>query len=102
LGKKQLPNHDSQAEGRTALGWPKTEKQHPNNLRNEDQNEEELWAVEKWKSKNRIPTFPPPRMPAALGKNGRLHKTLDTPFSNKRPLSFGAGGLNLAPAHPLR
>src|ERR1035438_2212081 len=41
-------------------------------------NEEELWAMEKWKSKIRIPTFPPPRMPAAQGKNGRLHKTLDT------------------------
>jgi hypothetical protein len=38
-------------------------------LRNEDEEEEELWAVEKWKSKSRIPTFPPPRMPAALGKN---------------------------------
>src|SRR5580704_14593351 len=34
--------------------------------------------MEKWKSKIRIPTFPPPRMPAAQGKNGRLHKTLDT------------------------
>jgi hypothetical protein len=31
--------------------------------------EEKLWAVEKWKSKNRIPTFPPPRMPAAQGKD---------------------------------
>jgi len=30
--------------------------------------EEKLWAVEKWKSKSRIPTFPPPRMPAAQGK----------------------------------
>ncbi len=25
----------------------------------------EVWAVEKWKSKTRIPTFPPPRQPAA-------------------------------------
>ena len=41
-------------------------------------NEEELWAMGKWKSKIRIPTFPPPRMSAAQGKNGRLHKTLDT------------------------
>src|SRR6266542_835735 len=39
--------------------------------------EEKLWAVEKWKSKSRIPTFPPPRMPAAQGKKRRLHKTLD-------------------------
>jgi len=31
--------------------------------------EEKLWAVEKWKSKNRIPTFPPPRKPAAQGKD---------------------------------
>src|SRR5450432_2487669 len=28
---------------------------------------EEMWTVEKWKSKNRIPTFPPPRQPAAQG-----------------------------------
>src|SRR6266540_491536 len=41
--------------------------------------EEKLWAVEKWKSKSRIPTFPPPRMPAAQGKKRRLHKTLDAP-----------------------
>ena len=27
----------------------------------------ELWAVEKWKSKSRIPTFPQPRQPAAQG-----------------------------------
>src|SRR5256885_15994911 len=33
-----------------------------------DKDEEKLWALEKWKSKNRIPTFPPPRMPAAQGK----------------------------------
>ena len=45
-----------------------------------------LWAVEKWKSKTRIPTFPQPRQPAAQGKNvkkkrepkRRLHKSLDT------------------------
>src|SRR5690349_11283480 len=24
-----------------------------------------VWAMEKWKSKTRIPTFPPPRQPAA-------------------------------------
>ena len=46
-------------------------------LKLKTKNEEELWAMEKWKSKIRIPTFPPPRMPAAQGKNGRLHKTLD-------------------------
>src|ERR1035437_10289171 len=28
----------------------------------------ELWAVEKWKSKTGIPTFPPPRPPAAARK----------------------------------
>jgi hypothetical protein len=33
-----------------------------------DKDEEKLWAVEKWKSKSRISTFPPPRMPAAQGK----------------------------------
>src|ERR1700685_1695237 len=30
---------------------------------------EELGAVEKWKSKSRIPTFPPHRWPAAQGRN---------------------------------
>jgi hypothetical protein len=47
-------------------------------LQMKTKNEEELRAMGKWKSKIRIPTFPPPRMPAAQGKNGRLHKTLDT------------------------
>src|ERR1019366_3408613 len=28
----------------------------------------EVWAVEKWKSKTRIPIFPPPRPPAAARK----------------------------------
>jgi hypothetical protein len=32
---------------------------------------EELWAVEKWKSKFRIPTFPQPRQPAAQGRRAR-------------------------------
>src|ERR1039457_6814036 len=32
---------------------------------------EELGAVEKWKSKSRIPTFPPPRLAAAQGRNSR-------------------------------
>src|SRR5580704_17048284 len=41
--------------------------------------------MEKWKSKIRIPTFPPPRMPAAQGKNGRLHKTLDTSLVRPSP-----------------
>src|SRR6266536_4370895 len=35
--------------------------------------EEKLWAVEKWKSKSRIPTFPPPRMPAAQGKKKAVY-----------------------------
>lgn len=30
---------------------------------------EKRWVVGKWKSKGRIPTFPPPRMPAAQGKD---------------------------------
>src|SRR6266498_3669024 len=53
--------------------------------------EEKLWAVEKWKSKSRIPTFPPPRMPAAQGKKRRLHKTLDAP-----PLPYCRGSICLA------
>jgi hypothetical protein len=49
--------------------------------------EEEMRAVEKWKSKTRIPTFPPPRSACGarkkiISKNNqsknRLHKTLDT------------------------
>jgi hypothetical protein len=32
---------------------------------------EELGAVEKWKSKSRIPTFPPHRWPAAQGRNSK-------------------------------
>jgi hypothetical protein len=36
--------------------------------------------MEKWKSKIRIPTFPPPRIGLRRKeKNGRLHKTLDAP-----------------------
>ena len=31
--------------------------------------EEKLWGVEEWKSKSGIPTFPPPREPAAQGKD---------------------------------
>jgi len=27
-----------------------------------------MWAMEKWESKTRIPTFPQPRQPAAQGK----------------------------------
>jgi hypothetical protein len=30
---------------------------------------EKLWAMEKWKSNRRIPTFPQPRQPAAQGSN---------------------------------
>jgi hypothetical protein len=37
-------------------------------MEREHQTQEELWAMEKSKSKNRISTFPPPRMPAAQGK----------------------------------
>ena len=31
-----------------------------------------MWAVEKWKSKTRIPTFPPPRQPAAARKRTKF------------------------------
>jgi hypothetical protein len=34
--------------------------------------QEEVWAMEKWKSKGGIPTFPQPRQPAAQGR--RLFK----------------------------
>jgi hypothetical protein len=44
---------------RSGDGSLSTEKNHP---------QEELWAVEKWKSRVRIPTFPRPRQPAAQGK----------------------------------
>src|ERR1035441_1299174 len=38
-------------------------------VRPKDKNQELLMrAVEKWKSKSRIPTFPPPRQPAAQGE----------------------------------
>jgi len=57
------------AELRSVSRSPGADPQKPiNNFENENQNEEELWAMGKWKSKIRIPTFPPPRMPAAQGK----------------------------------
>src|SRR6266542_752798 len=55
--------------------------------------EEKLWAVEKWKSKSRIPTFPPPRMPAAQGKKRRLHKTLDAPLQPPDAENRTSGGV---------
>src|SRR6266496_4557424 len=59
--------------------------------------EEKLWAMEKWKSKSRIPTFPPPRMPAAQGKKRRLHKTLDAPHVLFEPFLFDAPDAAHAP-----
>jgi hypothetical protein len=38
----------------------------------ENGGQEEVWAMEKWKSKGGIPTFPQPRQPAAQGR--RLFK----------------------------
>ena len=53
---------------------------------------EEVWAVEKWKSKIRIPTFPQPRQPAAQGRRSRrvaspkvvYTKVLTPPCQKKR------------------
>ena len=44
-----------------------------------DQTEELLWAMEKWKSKTRIPTFPQPRQPAAQGRTAVYTKRLTRP-----------------------
>ena len=60
------------------------------NLIYEGQTQEKLWALEKWKSKIRIPTFPPPRIACGARKRtavytelltrpSRLHKILDAP-----------------------
>jgi len=56
--------------------------------------------VEKWKSKNRIPTFPPPRQPAAQGKNQAVYtnlltRPLESALSHSRPD-------RTSPPHPNR
>ena len=53
--------------------------------------------MEKWKSKNRIPTFPPPRQPAAQGKNQAVYTNLLT-----RPVLRLAIQLDLKFPNPTR
>jgi hypothetical protein len=78
------------AELRSVCRSPGADPRKPvNNFELKTKKREELWAMGKWKSKIRIPTFPPPRMPAAQGKNGRLHKTLDTSVGTAAPFEAG-------------
>jgi hypothetical protein len=47
-----------------------------------------VWAMEKWKSKNRISTFPRPRQPAAARRKTLLIKTLPSPAANQGDTSI--------------
>ena len=64
--------------------------------------EEKLWAVEKWKSKSRIPTFPPPRKPAAQGTNHLIQDVVHTlRRRSAASRSFGRTSVTLrAPSAP--
>ena len=59
---------------RPALKRPKNHQ-----IKDEGQKQEKLWALEKWKSKTRIPTSPPPRIACGARKRTPFTQTLDAP-----------------------
>ena len=81
---------NGEGENRTLTsGIPSSSKGSGTNhqIKDEGQKQETLWALEKWKSKIRIPTFHPARIACGVRKRTAVYTKLLT-----RPLAIQPGG----------